>query len=52
MSWAFREALTRQPQQSYQSLMRSLRVMLEERYDQKPVLSASHPIDTGLLFIV
>jgi metacaspase-1 len=52
MSWAFREVLAHQPQQSYNSLLVNVRVLLEARYSQKPVLTASHPIDTGLLFII
>ena len=52
MSWAFREVLTQQPQQSYKSLLANIRILLEARYQQKPVLSASHPIDTSLLFVI
>ena len=52
MSWAFRECLLRQPQQSYHQLLVSIREMLAGKYQQKPVLSASHPIDTNLLFII
>ena len=52
MSWAFQQVLLRQPQQSYKALLSNLRALLAQRYDQKPVLSASHPIDTSLLFII
>jgi len=52
MSWAFREVLTKQPQQSYHSLLVAVRELLAGKYQQKPVLSASHPIDTNLLFII
>jgi len=52
MSWAFRECLLKQPQQSYHQLLVTIREMLAGKYQQKPVLSASHPIDTNLLFII
>jgi hypothetical protein len=52
MSWAFREVLLRQPQQSYHELLVNIRELLSQKYQQKPVLSASHPIDTQLLFII
>lgn len=52
MSWAFKEVLTRQPQQSYASLLQNVREILAMRYNQKPVLSASHPIDTSLRFVL
>ena len=52
MSWALREALTRQPNQSYASLLVNVRELLAARYSQKPMLSASHPIDTSLKFVL
>jgi metacaspase-1 len=52
MSWAFQQVLLANPQQSYTSLLRNLRTLLAQKYSQKPVLSASHPIDTSLLFII
>jgi len=52
MSWAFREVLTKQPQQSYHSLLLNVRELLASRYRQTPVLSSSHPIDTRLQFIM
>ena len=52
MSWAFREVLTRQPRQSYNSLLVNIRNLLATKYQQKPVLSSSHPIDTQLEFII
>jgi len=52
MSWAFREVLLKQPQQSYHSLLVNVRDLLAGKYQQKPVLSASHPIDTNLLFVI
>ena len=52
MSWALLEVLTKQPNQSYASLLQSVRELLSARYSQKPVLSASHPIDTNLKFVL
>ncbi|ORY34251.1 caspase domain-domain-containing protein [Naematelia encephala] len=51
MSYAFIAALTKFPQQSYVQLLNTIRDELKGRYDQKPQLSASHPIDTNILFI-
>ena len=52
MSWAFREVLLRKPQQSYHELLVNVRELLSGKYQQKPVLSASHPIETSLRFII
>ena len=52
MSWAFREVLARQPRQSYHSLLVNVREVLAAKYDQKPVFSASHPVDTRVEFIL
>ncbi|KAI5997826.1 caspase domain-containing protein [Pisolithus orientalis] len=41
----------RNPVQSYQELLRSVREILR-RYEQKTQLSSSHPIDTNLRFIL
>ncbi|KAJ7593222.1 peptidase C14, caspase domain-containing protein [Mycena floridula] len=51
MSYAFTTALAQNPQQSFQQLLNSLRNILKNKYDQKPQLSSSHPMDTNLLFI-
>ncbi|WVQ83251.1 metacaspase-1 [Cryptococcus sp. DSM 104549] len=51
MSYAFIAALNMNPQQSYLQLLNSIRDVLKGKYDQKPQLSASHPMDTNLLFI-
>lgn len=51
MSYAFMAALKRNPQQSYVQLLNSIRDELEGKYDQKPQLSCSHPLDTDLLFV-
>ena len=44
MSWAFISALKKNPQQSYVSLLNSIREELESKYTQKPQLSCSHPL--------
>ncbi|KAL8744905.1 MAG: hypothetical protein Q9190_002910 [Brigantiaea leucoxantha] len=46
MSWAFITALKKNPQQSYVSLLNSIRDELESKYTQKPQLSCSHPLST------
>lgn len=51
MSYAFIAALDENPQQSYQQLLVKIREILREKYDQKPQLSSSHPMDTNLLFV-
>ncbi|KAJ3574191.1 hypothetical protein NP233_g1948 [Leucocoprinus birnbaumii] len=51
MSYAFIRALTENKQQSYQQLLVNIRVILKEKYSQKPQLSSSHPMDTNLMFI-
>ncbi|KAL8243714.1 hypothetical protein R6Q59_009972 [Mikania micrantha] len=52
MSWAFREALNKyQGNLSYLSLLNAVRQeMLDGGYEQKPQLSACHPIDLNLKF--
>ncbi|KAG2030795.1 caspase domain-containing protein [Suillus americanus] len=52
MSYAFVKSLTRNPVQSYQELLKSVRDILKQNYQQKPQLSSSHPIDTNLRFIL
>jgi hypothetical protein len=44
MSWAFINALKKNPQQSYVQLLNSIREELSTKYTQKPQLSCSHPI--------
>lgn len=51
MSYAFMASLKKNPQQSYVQLLNSIRDELEGKYDQKPQLSCSHPLDTDLLFV-
>ncbi|KAG5438297.1 hypothetical protein PCANB_002785 [Pneumocystis canis] len=50
MSWAFRSALTKIPNQTYLQLLNSIRCELYQKYDQKPQLSCSHPIDLNRMF--
>jgi hypothetical protein len=52
MSWAFVAALKKNPQQSYVSLLNSIRTELEGKYDQKPQLSCSHPLNVNLLYVM
>ncbi|KAI0666491.1 peptidase C14, caspase domain-containing protein [Trametes maxima] len=52
MSYAFMSSLHQNPNQTYQELLRSIRVILKKRYSQKPQLSSSHRIDTNLRFII
>lgn len=51
MSHAFITALTNQPDQTYQELFRSIRLILNPRYSQKPQLGSSHQLDTNRRFI-
>lgn len=44
MSWAFINALRKNPQQSYVQLLNSIRDELASKYSQKPQLSCSHPL--------
>ncbi|RCI11261.1 hypothetical protein L249_7501 [Ophiocordyceps polyrhachis-furcata BCC 54312] len=52
MSWAFVNALKKNPQQSYVQLLNSIRDELATKYTQKPQLSCSHPLNTNLLFVM
>lgn len=47
----FLETLRANPDQSYQALLNSVRGILEDKYEQRPQLSASHPIDVNLKFV-
>lgn len=51
MSYAFIMVMSRNPNQSYLSLLNEMRMAMQGRYTQKPQLSASHPIDVNLKFI-
>jgi len=52
MSWAFITSLRKNPNQSYVQLLNSIRDELQGKYDQKPQLSCSHPLDTNLLYVM
>jgi hypothetical protein len=52
MSWAFITALKKNPQQSYVQLLNSIRDELEGKYQQKPQLSCSHPLNVQLLYVM
>ncbi|WVQ98413.1 hypothetical protein IAU59_005536 [Kwoniella sp. CBS 9459] len=52
MSYAFIAALTKYPNQSYQQLLISVREEMKGKYTQVPQLSACHPIDTDLEFVL
>lgn len=45
------ETLRKNPNQSYQALLNSVRKILSDKYEQRPQLSASHPIDVNLKFV-
>ncbi|KAJ7617041.1 caspase domain-containing protein [Roridomyces roridus] len=51
-SHAFIKAFEMHPNQSYREIMRNIRVILNPKFSQKPQLGSSHPIDTGLKFIM
>ncbi|OCB89468.1 peptidase C14 [Sanghuangporus baumii] len=52
MSYAFTSSLKAKPDQTYQELLVNIRRILKHRFSQKPQLSASHPIDTSLKFVL
>lgn len=52
MSHAFIAALKKNPHQSYQQLLQNIRVELQGKYQQKPQLSCSHPLDTSMLYVM
>ncbi|KAH7394240.1 caspase domain-containing protein [Phaeosphaeria sp. MPI-PUGE-AT-0046c] len=52
MSWAFISSLRKNPNQSYVQLLNSIRDELEGKYDQKPQLSCSHPLNVDLLYVM
>ncbi|KAH7558145.1 caspase domain-containing protein [Bipolaris maydis] len=52
MSWAFITSLRKNPNQSYVQLLNSIRDELEGKYQQKPQLSCSHPLNTDLLYVM
>ncbi|GAA5813862.1 hypothetical protein MFLAVUS_007349 [Mucor flavus] len=50
MSYAFTTTLRKNPNQSYQQLLNSVRDILADKYEQRPQMSSSHPIDVNLEF--
>ncbi|KAI9245021.1 caspase domain-containing protein [Sporodiniella umbellata] len=50
MSFALTTTLRRNPDQSYHQLLNNLRIILRDKYSQRPQMSASHPIDVNLVF--
>lgn len=52
MSHAFIAALKKNPHQSYQQLLQSIREELQGKYQQRPQLSCSHPLDTKILYVM
>lgn len=52
MSWAFISVLSQNSSQSYLSLLNNMRSLLSAKYSQKPQLSASHPQDMNIAFIL
>ena len=51
MSWAFINALKKNPNQSYVQLLNSIRDELQGKYQQKPQLSSSHPLGMSLPYL-
>ena len=43
--------IERNPNISYQDLLRGVRDILRSKYSQKPQLSSSHPINTEIMFV-
>lgn len=52
MSWAFISVLSQNSNQLYLSLLNNMRGLLSAKYSQKPQLSASHPQDMNIAFIL
>lgn len=52
MSYAFMRALGERPQQTYLSLLASVRGILEREYSQRPQLSSGYPMDMGRAFVM
>ncbi|QRV73109.1 ICE-like protease (caspase) p20 domain protein [Ceratobasidium sp. AG-Ba] len=51
LSYAFIRAFNKFPQMSYAQLLKAIHNELRGKFDQKPQLSSSHPIDMDLLFV-
>lgn len=52
MSYAITRALRENRHQTYIQLLNSIRGILKQKYNQRPQLSSSHPMDMNLLFVV
>ncbi|KAF5393019.1 hypothetical protein D9757_001335 [Collybiopsis confluens] len=52
MSWAFCEVMSKNPNQSYQQILKEVKSLTYPRYHQTPQLGSSHHIDMNLKFIV
>ncbi|CAG8461306.1 10169_t:CDS:2 [Ambispora gerdemannii] len=52
MSYAFISSLRKNQKVSYQQLLSMIRDILASKYSQKPQLSASHPMDMNLMFMM
>lgn len=52
MSYAFISALSQGGEQSYQSLLITIRGILKAKYSQKPQLSSSHPMVCTLFIML
>ncbi|ODQ79285.1 hypothetical protein BABINDRAFT_162314 [Babjeviella inositovora NRRL Y-12698] len=52
MSYSFIRVMEAGKDQTYLSLLQNMREVLMGRYSQKPQLSACHPIDTNLKFVI
>jgi hypothetical protein len=52
MSYAITRALRENRNQTYIQLLNSIRGILKQKYNQRPQLSSSHPMDMNLLFVV
>lgn len=51
MSYSFLDVMSRNPNQSYLTLLQQVRIVMQQRgYTQKPQLSCSHPLDVNLRF--
>ncbi|KAK0224522.1 caspase domain-containing protein [Armillaria nabsnona] len=52
MSYAFISSLMKNPEQSFQQLLQSVRKILHLKYSQKPQIGSAHHIDPSLRFIL
>ncbi|RUP50144.1 peptidase C14, caspase domain-containing protein [Jimgerdemannia flammicorona] len=52
LSWAFITVLSEEPQLSYSELLQKIHKLLQTKYEQKPQLSSSHPMDMGYTFAI